>query len=171
MRCELRATPRSFARLKDYPYGSLDLGIGIRLYPFVNNDPGSVTLLPVPLATRGGSANNGNSAGNGWFVSNLRLRANRPDFLAGIDDYKVTNPLANNDVNWRGAELDEELFREGMYRLGEFVAIMVGIELDRRALAFPDSLTLALRSFARIPTRRRLTFSSRSKRGRPMRSS
>ena len=144
LRCALRATPRSSARLKNYPYGSLDLGIGMRLYPFVNNEPGSATVLPVPLATRGGSANNGNSAGNGWYVSNLRLKANQPDFWGGIDDYTLTNPLANNAVSWRGAELDEELYREGTYRLGEFVSIMVGIELDRRVLASPDSLTLLL---------------------------
>lgn len=114
----------------------------MRLYPFVDNEPGSATVLPVPLATRGGSANNGNSAGNGWYVSNLRLKANQPDFWGGIDDYTLMNPLANNAVSWRGAELDEELYREGTYRLGEFVSILVGIELDRRVLASPDSLTL-----------------------------
>jgi hypothetical protein len=61
----------------------------------------------------------------------MELRANQPDFLGGINDYTFMNPLANNAVNWRGAELDEELYREGTYRLAEFVSIMVGIELDR----------------------------------------
>lgn len=121
----MRYAPRSFSRLKNYPYGSLDAGIGIRLNPFVNNEPGAVTLLPVPLATAGGSSNNGNSAGNGWFVSNLMLQANRPDFSRGLDEYNLMSPLEKDDVvNWRGAELDEEGLKEGWFRLAQFVAAL-----------------------------------------------
>lgn len=116
--------------MKDYPYGSLELGIGMRLYPFDINDPEALRILPVPVATLGGSENNGNSAGDGWYVSNLRIQANRPGFSQGIDQYVRLDPLANDMVNWRGAELDEEALKEGEYRLAQFVAARVGTELD-----------------------------------------
>jgi hypothetical protein len=112
-------------KLKNYPFGSLEAAISLRLTPQLYEQPEAVTILPVPVAAKYLTSNNGNSAGNGWYLGNVSLAGNRPDFVRGLSDFDLTDPLNDPvNMNFRGAVMTQEQVNGGAYRLAAFLALL-----------------------------------------------
>ena len=112
-------------KLKNYPYGSLEAAISLRLSQSLYNSQDAVTILPVPVAAKYLENNNGDSAGNGWYLSNVRLVGNRPDFVRDLRDFDLSDPITNASMmDWRGANMTEGRLRDGQFRLSSFLSLL-----------------------------------------------
>lgn len=121
----------------------------------------AVTLLPVPLGAKYLENNNGNSAGNGWYLSDVELVSNRPAYVRDMKEWNLVDPLDPNSsaIDWRGAQLDNHQVREGKVRLASFLTLLDALTpaLDIRFTlhvgsvdAFITTLPLALLSLLNL---------------------
>ena len=141
-------------KLKNYPYGSLQAAISLRLSQSLYSNSEAVTVLPVPVGAKYLETNNGNSAGNGWYVSDVQLVGNRPAYVRDLSDWEMLDPRLNPPLmDWRGAKLAPEDVMDGQRRLSTFIALLDAVTpgLDVRFTlhvgsvdAFITTLPLAL---------------------------
>lgn len=112
-------------KLKNYPFGSLQAAISLRLSQSLYSNSDAVTVLPVPVGAKYLETNNGNSAGNGWYVSDVKLFGNRPAYVRDFKDWEIFDPSQNSSsMDWRGATLAREDVLDGQARLSSFVALL-----------------------------------------------
>ena len=130
---------RSLAALS----GSLEAAISLRLTTQLYDEPEAATILPIPVAAKYLMSNNGNSAGNGWYLSNVSLAGNRPDFVRGLSEYEFSNPLNESEnMNFRGALVTKEQLDLARDRLGGFLTLLDAFTptLDMRFILYVGSV-------------------------------
>lgn len=141
-------------KLKNYPYGSLQAAISLRLSRSLYSSSEAVTILPVPVGAKYMETNNGNAAGNGWYVSDVQLVGNRPAYVRDFNNWEFLDPTQESSLmDWRGATLASEDVLAGKRRLSTMVALLDAVTpgLDVRFTlyvgsvdAFISTLPLAL---------------------------